>query len=221
MKERLILSLMVCLGVLGTSLLPTLAQSRSRRYPTNAEIQRIIREFQQLASSRPIASECCGGWEQDDRTAAQKRSLESFVRAWSRVNPDVTTFLGKWVNNDGEILVYPSNRRGRVCVIVAFPGPSYTFGLGVFNNGHIRLSGDLARQALIKQTNRSGNPFLLAVSVDSDNIARANPGSDIYTHPLIPQPPTQLTVASIPAENSRIIQQFNSAGCSALRPARR
>ncbi|HAZ49556.1 MAG TPA: hypothetical protein DDW76_10155 [Cyanobacteria bacterium UBA11369] len=94
MKGRSILSLMVCLGVLGTSLLPTLAQSRSRRYPTNAEIQRIIREFQQRASSRPFAGECCGGWEQDDRTAAQKRSLESFVRAWSRINPNVTTFLG-------------------------------------------------------------------------------------------------------------------------------
>ena len=125
------------------------------------------------------------------------------------------------MNNDGEILVYPSNRRGRVCVIFASQLPSYRFVVGVSNNRHIRLSGDLARQVLIKQTNRSGNPFLLAVSVYSDNIARAEPGSDIYTHPLIPEPPTQLTVASNPAENTIIIQQFNAAGCSASRPDRR
>lgn len=221
LKKRSIFSLMVSLGVLGASLLPTLAQSSSQRYPTNAEIQRIIREFQQRASSRPFTGECCGGWEQDDYTAAQKQSLESFVRAWSRVNPDVTTFLGRWVNNDAEILVYPSNRRGRVCVIVAFPGPSYRFGLGVLNNGHIRLSGDLARQVLIKQTNRSGNPSLLQVSVYEDSIARAKPGSTIFTYPLIPELPTQLAIASNRAENSRLIQQFNAAGCTADRPNKR
>ncbi|MDF0556547.1 hypothetical protein [Kamptonema sp. UHCC 0994] len=212
MKKRSLVSLIVSCAVLATGSLSVYAQSQ--RYPTNVEIQRIIREFQQRASSPAYSRECCGGTEADTRTAAQRQPLESFVKVWSRVDLTVAPFLGWWVNNDGYIGVYPSNVMGRVCVIDASPGPSYKFSIGSIDKQHIRLTGELAGRVLINQKNPSGNVFLLVAFVDRDNVARAKPGSDIYTSPLLPQDPTKLGKAN-PQENSKIVREFKAAGCTA------
>jgi hypothetical protein len=195
--------------------------AQSQRYPTNAEIQKIIREFQQRASSPPYSRECCGGTERDTRTPVQKQPLESFVKAWSQADPSIAPFLGWWANNDGQIGVYPSNVRGRACVIYASPGPSYKFSVGAISSGKISLSGDLAGWVLLNQRNMSGNTFLLVAYVGSDNIARAAPGSDIYTYPELPQAPTKLPLSKAnPQEISRMIQEFNAAGCTVSLPQR-
>jgi hypothetical protein len=195
--------------------------AQSQRYPTNAEIQKIIREFQQRASSPPFSRECCGGWEADRRTAAQKQPLESFVKAWSQADPSVAPFLGWWANNDGQIGIYPSNVRGRACVIHVSPRPSYKFTVGSISSGKISLSGDLAGRVLLNQRNMSGNTFLLVAYVGSDNIARAAPGSDIYTYPELPQAPTKLPLSKAnPQENSRMIREFNATGCTVSLPQR-
>ncbi len=214
MKGNSLFSLTIGLTIITLGNLAAFAQSQ--RYPTNAEIQRIIREFQKRASSPPYSRECCGGTEADTRTAAQRQQLESFVKARSQIDPTVAPFLGWWVNNDGHIGVYPSNVRGRACVIRAFPGPSYKFSAGSIDKQHIRLTGELAGNVLINQKNQSGNVFLLVAFVDSNNVARAAPGSDIYTSPLLPQDPTKLAVSRAnPQENSKIVRQFKAAGCTA------
>jgi hypothetical protein len=219
MKRISIFSLIVSCAVLATGSLSVFAQSQ--RYPTDAEIQRLIREFQQRASSRPYSRECCGGWEADTRTAAQRQPLESFVKAWSRVDSTVSPFLGWWTNNDGDIGVYPSNVRGRVCVIRASLGPSYKFSVGSISRGKISLSGDLTGRVLLNQRNMSGNTFLLVAYVGSDNTARAAPGSDIYTYPELPQAPTKLPLSKAnPQENSRMIREFNATGCTVFLPQR-
>ncbi len=51
MKVRSLLSLIISCAVLAAGSLSVFAQSQ--RYPTDAEIQRLIREFQQRASSKP------------------------------------------------------------------------------------------------------------------------------------------------------------------------
>ena len=214
MKGISILSLIVSCAVLVTGSLSVYAQSQ--RYPTDAEIQRLIREFQQRASSPPYSRECCGGWEADKRTPSQKQTLESFVKARSQIEPTVAPFLGWWVNNDGDIGVYPSNVRGRVCVIRASPVPSYKFSVGSIDKKHIRLTGELAGRVLINQKNQSGNVFLLVAFVDRDNVARAEPGSDIYTYPELPKDPTKLGISKAnPQENSKIVREFKAAGCTA------
>jgi hypothetical protein len=213
MKGQSILSLIVSFAVLATG--PLLVYAQSQRYPTNAEVQQIIREFQQRASSPAYSRECCGGTEADRRTAAQRQPLESFVKARSQVDPTVAPFLGWWTNNDGDIGVYPSNVRGRVCVIRASPGPSYKFSRGSIDQQHIRLTGELAGKVLINQKNPSGNVFLLVAFVDRDNVARAEPGSDIYTYPELPKDPIKLGVSRAnPQENSKIIREFKAAGCT-------
>lgn len=220
MNGRSIFSLILSFAVLNHISLA--ADSQSQRYPTNAEIQQIIREFQQRASSPPLSRECCGGTERDTRTTAQRRPLESFVKAWSQIDPTVAPFLGWWVNNDGEIGVYPSNVRGRVCVIHVSPGASYRFGVGSISSGKISLSGDLAGRVLLNQRTPIGNTFLLVASVGSDNIARASPGSAIYTYPELPQAPTKLPLSKTnPPENYRMIREFKAAGCTASLPNQR
>ncbi|MGB7711463.1 MAG: hypothetical protein WBL95_18335 [Microcoleus sp.] len=213
MKGRSLLSLIVSFAVLATGSLSVFAQSQ--RYPTNVEIQKIIREFQQRASSPPYSRECCGGTEADTRTAAQRQQLESFAKARSQIDPTVAPFLGWWANNDGDIGVYPSNVRGRVCVIHASPLPSYKFSVGSIDKQHIRLTGELAGRVLINQKNQNGNVFLLVAYVDRDNVARAEPGSDIYTSSQLPQDPTKLGVSRAnPQENSKIVREFKAAGCT-------
>jgi hypothetical protein len=219
MKWRSPSSLIISLTIITIGSLSVSAQSQ--RYPTNAEIQKIIREFQQRASSPPFSRECCGGWEADRRTAAQKQPLESFVKAWSQADPSVAPFLGWWANNDGQIGIYPSNVRGRACVIHVSPRPSYKFTVGSISSGKISLSGDLAGRVLLNQRNMSGNTFLLVAYVGSDNIARAAPGSDIYTYPELPQAPTKLPLSKAnPQENSRMIREFNATGCTVSLPQR-
>jgi|GEM_PF-1372713 hypothetical protein len=219
MKWRSPCSLIISLTIITIGSLSVYAQSQ--RYPTNAEIQKIIREFQQRAFSPPYSRECCGGTERDTRTAAQKQPLESFVKAWSQVDPSVAPFLGWWANNDGQIGVYPSNVRGRACVIYVSPRPSYKFSVGSISSGKISLSGDLAGRVLLNQRNMSGNTFLLVTYVGSDNIAIAAPGSDIYTYPELPQAPTKLPLSKAnPQDNSRIIRDFNAAGCTVSLPQR-
>jgi len=219
MKWRSPSSLIISLTIITIGSLSVSAQSQ--RYPTNAEIQKIIRQFQQRASSPPFSRECCGGWEADRRTAAQKQPLESFVKAWSQADPSVAPFLGWWANNDGQIGIYPSNVRGRACVIHVSPRPSYKFTVGSISSGKISLSGDLAGRVLLNQRNMSGNTFLLVAYVGSDNIARAAPGSDIYTYPELPQAPTKLPLSKAnPQENSRMIREFNATGCTVSLPQR-
>jgi hypothetical protein len=214
MKKRSLVSLIVSCAVLATGSLSVYAQSQ--RYPTDAEIQQLIREFQQRASSPPYARECCGGWEADTRTAVQRQQLESFVKARSQINSTVAPFLGGWTNNDGDIGVYPSNVRGRVCVIHASHAPSYKFSVGSIDKQHIRLTGELAGKILINQKNQSGNVFLLVAYVDRDNVARAEPGSDIYTSPELPKDPTKLDISRVNSqENSKIVREFKAAGCTA------
>lgn len=221
MKGRSIPSLMVCLGVFGVSLLPALAQSTSQRYTTNTEIQRIIREFRQQASTPlPEGSICCRGSEKDPRSPATRRLRDSFVRAWSRVNPDVTPFLGMWVSNNASVTVYPSNIRGRACVILAGTQDDYEyFSTGTFRQGFLRLNdGFLAGRTLVRQQNQFGTPFLLTTGVYNQV-----PKFTIYIDALVyrPNQTTEFISSSTLGNNRNIIQQFNAAGCTASLPKRR
>lgn len=200
--------------LLGVTFLTTFPAFASERYPTNSEIKRLIREFQQRAVSKPISGECCGGYESDNRTPAQKRRLESFITNWKSVNPDITPFLGYWGNNDADISVYPSKTKGRVCVVWGLKGPSYYFNLGDYSNGVIRLSnGELNRSVLIAQRNPKGNPFLLLARV-LENRALAEPGSDVYAYPQVPPLFKDFVIKERPEEGNQIIRQLNAAGCT-------
>ncbi|MFN7415148.1 MAG: hypothetical protein ACK5RT_14845 [Dolichospermum sp.] len=73
---------------LGVNELSVLAQTRQ---PTNAEIKRLRQELQQQISNVGAGS------LQDRRTQVEKKTRESFVRAWSKTEPELAPFFGRWV----------------------------------------------------------------------------------------------------------------------------
>ncbi len=214
MKERSLFCLTVILAILGISSLPVLAISDSQRYPTAAEIQQLIRQFRRDALSP--STMCCNGSEKDPRSPATRRLVDSFVRAWSRVNPEIAPFLGRWVNNNEIITVYPSNVRGRGCVIFSIIGEDF-FSIGSPYRGHLRLNdGEIANRMLVRQHNQFGTPFILMTGV-YERVPNYRPYGLAYT----PDPPAPFLSTDVPQARARILQQFNAAGCTASLPKRR
>lgn len=192
MKGRSILGLVVSLAVLGAGSLPVLAQSQ--RYPTNREIQRLIRNFPSVIQSDRVLLP-------GDPTASETQRLRSFVRAWSRVNPTSAPFIGRWQIDEGALAIYPSNIRGRVC-IVALGGMDDIGLLGTFVNNQIRTN---KHWVIFRQGNYLGIVRIV------DNKPKIFPlGS-----PLPLESPTRFL------RFQSIQEEFNAAGCTASLPNRR
>jgi hypothetical protein len=202
MKGRSLLGLIVSLTVFGAGSLAVLAQSQ--RYPTNAEIQRLVKDFprviqsnQDFLSSKPTASEI--------------QRLRSFVAAWSRVDSTIAPFLGQWNISDATLAIYPSNVRGRVCMIIAgdWNDEHGSVLTGTVSNNQIRVSN---RQVIVRQ-----GDYLGILRVENNKPIIFPLGSP---KPL--ESPTKfLESQGMQQFNPVITQQFNAAGCSASRPKRR
>ncbi|GET37737.1 hypothetical protein [Microseira wollei] len=202
MKERSVIGLMVSLTIWATGSSPVLAQSQ--RYPTNAELRQLLRTFNTVPSSANLPTE-------DRRTLSEKRALESFVTSWSRVDPAVAPFLGQWGGIEESISIFPSNVRGRVCIIFMGSGESSAdFDIGNVSNSQIRTNRSFGRSLIIRQGNRLG----LA------GIYRNGAGISAYEFPRPLRIPTNSSLLNL-SNASRIIQQFNAAGCTNSLPNRR
>lgn len=208
MKGRL-LEVTFIFTVLGliTLPVPVIAIGWSERYPTQMEIQQLVKKFLQQASQpKPEGSPCCLGSERDPRSATTKRKISSFVKGWGKINPDIAPFTGRWINNNAVVTVYPTKVKGRVCVILSGVQEDF-FTTGLFSQGHIKLQdGELAGRALILQRNKSGTPFLLSAGIYA-NV----PNFTIYGLAYTPDAPAEFLS---PATKANILQQFKLAGCS-------
>ncbi|MBD2776322.1 hypothetical protein [Iningainema tapete] len=190
MKGTTLLGFGVSLAVLGAWLLPVFAQSQ--RYPTDAEVQQQMRQFQKLI---PIIG--------DGRTPSETASRESFVKAWSQVEPAVAPFMGEWSEKSQVMSIFPSSVKGRVCIITLDLGEtnSASFEFGSISKGQIRTSSTLA--VIVKR---------------GDYIGVAFPGwTFVFGSPRIVRTPTNSSLLRNP-KTSRIIQQFKAAGCTASLP---
>jgi hypothetical protein len=191
MKARALFILTVSLAALGISQI-TFAQ-QSQRYPTNTEIQRLIRSFPSvIQSNRDVLP--------GNPTASETQRLRSFVRAWSRVNPTIAPFLGRWQTFADVLAIYPSTIRGRVCIVPL--GDMDDVGVwGTVVNNQIRTSN---YRVIFKQ-----GDYLGVVRIE-DNKPKIFPlGS-----PLPLQSPTIFL-------REQGMQEFNAAGCTASLPNRR
>jgi len=121
MKGRSILSVIVNLIILGICSLPTFAQVRSDRYPTDTEIQKLIAEFRSDIPTFQRSSNLGGDYLKHPRQKQLFEQVKLFERAWSQVDPAVAPFLGTWNAGAPDWSIYPSNTRGRVCVIFNQP----------------------------------------------------------------------------------------------------
>jgi hypothetical protein len=213
MKGRSLLSLIVSLALVATASLSVLANSV--RYPTDVELKRLRLDFENKVKSSPKIT---------TRNTAEIDQLRTLRSAWSKVDPDVTPFLGGYSALEEGKFIYPSSTKGRVCIIDTYLSSRWgntaeshgiLLTVGSVSNGTIRTSNN---HVFIQKGDYLGDTY-----VQKDNEAR------LYGYRLIgslksPSP------THIPGFNinyfpdwvkQEIIQKFNDAGCTASLPNRR
>jgi hypothetical protein len=183
-----------------TNQLSVLAQTRQ---PTNAELTKLRQEFQQFIRSTKN-NNVGAGYIQDRRTQNEKNTRESFVNAWSKVEPNLAPFMGLWYGYEDIRHIYPSNIKGRVCVVST--GEGYGgFDTGVFSNGVIITNNG---QVLFKEGN-----FLGSGSLRDGRFVSSN--GEIPFHSPRPLKPLNELINYIfeSPDKNQVSQQFKAAGC--------
>lgn len=212
MKVRSLVSLIVSLAVVATASLSVLANSV--RYPTDVELKRLRMDFENKVKSSPKIS---------TKNTAEIDQLRTLRSAWSKVDPGVAPFLGAYRALEEGKFIYPSNTKGRVCIIDTVLGGwsgnttephGILFTVGSVSNGTIRTSNN---HVFIQKGDHLGDTY-----VQKDE-------ARLYGYSLTSslKPPS---VTHIPGFNinylpdwvkQEIIQKFNDAGCTASLPNRR
>lgn len=201
-KTSILLSL--ALSVVAKLCLVTQAQAQSypqsSRYPTDREIQSLQSEFERL--TRGIT----GRGYSDTRSAELIRQRESFVKAWERVNPSISSFLGTWTGMESSLTVFPSRNKDQVCILLSYydvNGMVYLVNVGKVSGRNIYSSGDLGKVLFIRKTGKlaSGNStdFLAQMEI-------RNGGGVVLSYTL----PTPL--------ESPVSNRIKAAGCTNTTP---
>jgi hypothetical protein len=204
MKGRSPLTITLSLAILAATSLPIVAQSV--RFPTDTELQELIEKFRRFAASPPGGGR--GLYSTDRRDRVQIQQLTSFVKAWSQIDTAAAPFLGQWTALEETKSIYPSNFKGRVCIIDGFiPSENnigFRFGIGTVSKGKIKTDTYL----LILEGNYLGGVF----------VYNNEPGIYEYAWPKPLTNPSQLMRNVPPAKRSQLLQQFKEAGCTASLP---
>ena len=115
LQFKLIISTLIIF--FGFNNLSALAQQRK---PTAAEIQQaktsLSQQVQSLQKNNSFYS------LRDHRTSEQKQNRNKLVDAWKSVQPEVAPFLGSWLGYETVWMIYPSNTKGKVCIVRAEQG---------------------------------------------------------------------------------------------------
>ena len=111
------------------------------RYPTTEEVRRLAQEFEQNVIPSVQRSRNIGLGE-------RSRQLDTFVRDWSKVDPEVAPFLGSWNKTVSDFMIYPSSSKGRACVVFTLPSrPSGKleafFAIASISNGYLQGASQL------------------------------------------------------------------------------
>ena len=200
-RKKLVNFGLITLGILTANSVKVLAQTNFERYPTAAELQ-TLREKSRAQIRSGEMGNIGSSVDDKERTA--------FVREWSRVYPGIASFLGEWSGSEEAYAVYPSNTRGRVCLIYIAP-TDIDFSVANLVNGQLR-SDD--KNVMLQE----GNFLTFAYVTDNK--------PDIYMPPFsyasVPQPVREFAQKSAASagEIDQVIRQFNAAGCTASLPSR-
>ncbi|HBK99804.1 MAG TPA: hypothetical protein DD001_22030 [Microcoleaceae bacterium UBA10368] len=212
MKGRSLLGLIMSLTILCTCSLAVFANSD--RYPTDAELKKLRLDFEKQIDSFQKTSR---------KDTSEINQLRAFRSAWSKVDPGVVPFLGAYRALEEGKFIYPSNTKGRVCIIDTYlmgrggstaESNGILFTVGSVSNGTIRTTNN---HVFIQKGDYLGDTY-----VQKDE-------ARLYGYNLIGslKPPS---VTHIPGFNinylpdwvkQEIIQKFKEAGCTASLPNRR
>lgn len=191
------------IAILAISATTSLAQQQSERYPTATELQRLREKLREQIRSSNIT---------DSRSPSEKQSRETFIRAWSRVDPAVSPFLGNWSGYEEGLSIYPSNTRGRVCLIYIGIQEA-ELSLGTVSNGQIRTN---QREVILKEGDYLG---VASVRDNKPDIFVETP----YSFPVSLRSPRQFAQSSGTSteEVNKVVREFNASGCRLALPSRR
>ncbi|QSV71402.1 MAG: hypothetical protein HEQ20_12370 [Aphanizomenon flos-aquae KM1D3_PB] len=209
MNKRCLRQAKLRLFILGFSLITLTANELSvlaqTRQPTNTELRKLRQELQQQIR-RTKNNNVGAGHLQDSRTQVEKNTRESFVRAWSKTEPKLAPFFGLWVGYENISHIYPSNSKGRVCVVETAEG-SGRLTTGVFSNGVIKTN---IGEVLFKE----GNYYLGSALLKNGRFVSNNSEIPLRS----PRPVESLSglLENIfeASEKNQISQQFKAAGCT-------
>ena len=121
MKNLALLPIAFSLAILYATSLPIFAQSK--RYPTDLELQILDNKLRSFAASPP-KEESRGAYVIDRRDRQSIQQLNSFVKAWSQIEPEAAPFFGNWMGLEETKSIYPSTVKGRVCIVDTFIPPN-------------------------------------------------------------------------------------------------
>ena len=209
MNKRCLRQAKLRLFILGFSLITLTANELSvlaqTRQPTNTELRKLRQGLQQQIR-RTKNNNVGAGHLQDSRTQVEKNTRESFVRAWSKTEPELAPFFGLWVGYENISHIYPSNSKGRVCVVETAEG-SGRLTTGVFSNGVIKTN---IGEVLFKE----GNYYLGSALLKNGRFVSNNGEIPLRS----PRPVESLSglLENIfeASEKNQISQQFKAAGCT-------
>lgn len=212
MKKLLKNKLLIRFGLLSLTILiggslVGVAQPVFERYPTAAELQRLREKLRQQIRAIENSGNVGNGGNTSER---QRR--ESFIGAWSRIDRAVAPFLGEWTGYEEGLAVYPSNRRGRVCLIYIAPR-EIELSFGNVSNGQIRTNEG---EVIIKE-----GDFLGVARVINN---RADIPVEVpYSSPTVLRSARDYAgdSATSTQEIEKVVGQFNAAGCTANLPSKR
>ncbi|HEY9692447.1 MAG TPA: hypothetical protein V6D15_09590 [Oculatellaceae cyanobacterium] len=209
MKKNISLVLLLITGSLAFNPKSILAAG-AKRYPNNQELQTIKKALHKEMLTLPTQNTFGRSYFQDQRKVKDKKAINSFRTAWSKVSPEIAPFIGDWSGYEEFLSIYPSKVKNRVCIILdgLDPGGWKTqFSLGSVVNGSIFARGAAGYQVFIKEKNVLGRVQVL------DNKVQLTHGMP-YAFPTLLENLQTLLSGHNSREKSERIKQFNAASCT-------
>jgi hypothetical protein len=172
-----------------------LAYAQTQSHLTDAELQKLMPDFQRQVEY----------WNQYEEPERQSEA-RAFAENWSRRDPAVAPFLGKWVGWEQTMDIYPSTTDGQVCIISTYvTEQELGFELGNVLNQRIYTEGG---GVTFQQGNYVGNAW------NNDNHT-GEAGVHAYRLVAPAEVPTRAFWRDW-SKGSLIIEQFKAAGCIAI-----
>ena len=204
-KNKFLLGFASCAMFLGLSNSSVLAQTRK---PTAAEIQQArtnLRQIIQSLQNNEVYSSI-----KNNQTPDSIQERNRFVNAWQKVNPEITPFLGSWVNYEEAWGIHPSNKPGSVCLIKTQPeGLSIEIGT-VANNSIYTNKG----KVFIKE-----GDYLGFGTIKNDRLDFTSMVGILLNSPIKLQNPYAFESIDGKPASPKVLKSYAQAGCTASEPS--
>ena len=204
-RNKLLFRLGIYAVLLGLVNQSVLAQQRK---PTAAEIQKAQASLRQRIQS--LKNSGRADYIKDYRNPDLIQERDELVNAWQKVNPEITPFLGVWVNYEEAWGIHPSNKPGSVCLIKTQPeGLSIEIGT-VANNSIYTNKG----KVFIKE-----GDYLGFGTIKNDRLDFTTMGGILLNSAIKLQNPYAFESIDGKPASPKVLKSYAQAGCTASEPS--